>query len=188
VEENNSENTSEDNGDADSGEDTSGSETDSETDNSGTDESSETQEDGADARGEKSGGEKEDSKGSKGDKKSNSKPTKKSLSKERIKSEIAKAKQKIANRILSAMADTYSAINETTKIALMQSLSDTENFKKYVQKQNQTAMDWYSDTQIYNDQIMLGDPYGALFGSAQDNLMNDMINEQYKSGYGLGLQ
>ena len=188
VEENNSENTSEDNGDADSGEDTSGSETDSETDNSGTDESSETQEDGADARGEKSGGEKEDSKGSKGDKKSNSKPTKKSLSKERIKSEIAKAKQKIANRILSAMADTYSAINETTKIALMQSLSDTENFKKYVQKQNQTAMDWYSDTQIYNDQIMLGDPYGALFGSAQDNLMNDMINEQYKLGYGLGLQ
>ena len=70
----------------------------------------------------------------------------------------------------------------------MQSLADTENFKKYVQKQNEDQMDWYADTQIYNDQIMLGDPYGALFDSAQDNLMNDMINEQYKPGYGLGLQ
>ena len=86
------------------------------------------------------------------------------------------------------MADTYSAINEATKIALISSLADTENFKKYVQKQNEDQMDWYSDTQIYKDQMMLGDPYGALFGSAQDNLMNDMINEQYKPGYGLGLQ
>jgi hypothetical protein len=86
------------------------------------------------------------------------------------------------------MADTYSAINEATKIALISSLADTENFKKYVQKQNEDAMEWYSDTQVYRNQQMLGDPYGALFGSAQDNLMNEMINEQYKPGYGLGLQ
>ena len=46
----------------------------------------------------------------------------------------------------------------------------------------------YKKAQIYRDQIMMGDPYGALFGSAQDNLMNEMINEQYKPGYGLGLQ
>ena len=188
VEENNSDSSSEADGDSDSRGDSSESETESEAEDSGTGSESTSEEtDGDDAGREESGGEKKDAKGSKGDKKSKSKGTGKQ-NKEKIKTEIAKAKQKIANRILSAMADVYSAINETTKIALMQSLADTENFKKYVQKQNEDALAWYSDTQIYRDQIMMGDPYGALFGSAQDNLMNEMINEQYKPGYGLGLQ
>ena len=186
VEENNSDSSSEADGDSDSRGDTSESESESEAGDS-TESESASEADGDDAGREDTGGQKTDGKGSKGDKKSKSKGTTKQT-KEKIKTEIAKAKQKIANRILSAMADTYSAINETTKIALMQSLADTENFKKYVQKQNEDAVDWYSDTQVYRDQVMMGDPYGALFGSAQDNLMNDMINEQYKPGYGLGLQ
>ena len=186
VEENNSDSSSEADGDSDSRGDTSESESESEAGDS-TESESASEADGDDAGREDTGGQKTDGKGSKGDKKSKSKGTTKQT-KEKIKTEIAKAKQKIANRILSAMADTYSAINETTKIALMQSLADTENFKKYVQKQNEDAIDWYSDTQVYRDQVMMGDPYGALFGSAQDNLMNDMINEQYKPGYGLGLQ
>ena len=147
-------------------------------------------EDGDSAGGEDTRGQEKDD--GRGEGKSKSKTKTKTKSDERkaekVKLEIAKAKQKIADRILSAMADTYSAINEATKIALITSLADTENFKKYVQKQNEDAMAWYSDTQVYRDQQMLGDPYGALFGSAQDNLMNEMINEQYKPGYGLGLQ
>ena len=147
-------------------------------------------EDGDSAGGEDTRGQEKDD--GRGEGKSKSKTKTKTKSDERkaekVKLEIAKAKQKIADRILSAMADTYSAINEATKIALITSLADTENFKKYVQKQNEDAISWYSDTQVYRDQQMLGDPYGALFGSAQDNLMNEMINEQYKPGYGLGLQ
>jgi hypothetical protein len=187
VEENNTETESrtESDGDSDSGENTSESEAESEAGDSRTDEAN--AEDGDDVGREESGGEKTDAKETKGNKKSKS-GTKSKQTKERIKTEVAKAKQKIANRILSAMADTYSAINETTKIALIQSLADTENYKKYIQKQNEDALAWYSDEQVYRDQQMLGDPYGALFGSAQDNLMNDMINEQYKPGYGLGLQ
>ena len=160
----------------------------SETDNKESGESN--AEDGDSAGGEDTRGQEKDD--GRGEGKSKSKTKTKTKSDERkaekVKLEIAKAKQKIADRILSAMADTYSAINEATKIALITSLADTENFKKYVQKQNEDAISWYSDTQVYRDQQMLGDPYGALFGSAQDNLMNEMINEQYKPGYGLGLQ
>ena len=181
---------SETSGDTGSEGDSSGSEGESETDNSGASESS-SEKDGDSAGGDESRGEEKDAGRSEGKSKESKDKTKSKSDEgkaEKVKLEIAKAKQKIADRILSAMADTYSAINEATKIALISSLADTENFKKYVQKQNEDAMEWYSDTQVYRDQQMLGDPYGALFGSAQDNLMNEMINEQYKPGYGLGLQ
>ena len=181
---------SETSGDTGSEGDSSGSEGESETDNSGASESS-SEKDGDSAGGDESRGEEKDAGRSEGKSKDSKDKTKSKSDEgkaEKVKLEIAKAKQKIADRILSAMADTYSAINEATKIALISSLADTENFKKYVQKQNEDAMEWYSDTQVYRDQQMLGDPYGALFGSAQDNLMNEMINEQYKPGYGLGLQ
>ena len=179
---------SETSGDTGSEGDSSGSEGESKADSSGASESGE--KDGDSTGGDDSRGEEKDAGRSEGKSKSKTKTKTKSNENksEKVKLEIAKAKQKIADRILSAMADTYSAINEATKIALISSLADTENFKKYVQKQNEDAMEWYSDTQVYRNQQMLGDPYGALFGSAQDNLMNEMINEQYKPGYGLGLQ
>ena len=188
VGEDNSESSSESSGDTGSEGDSNRSEAESETDSNGTSESS--QKDGDSTRGDDAGGEEKDAGRSEGKSKTKTKTKSKSEERkaEKVKLELAKAKQKIANRILSAMADTYSAINEATKIALISSLADTENFKKYVQKQNEDAMDWYSDEQVYRNQQMLGDPYGALFGSAQDNLMNEMINEQYKPGYGLGLQ
>ena len=190
VGESDGEQQSETSGDTGSEGDSSGSEGESETDNSGASESS-SEKDGDSAGGDESRGEEKDAGRSEGKSKESKDKTKSKSDEgkaEKVKLEIAKAKQKIADRILSAMADTYSAINEATKIALISSLADTENFKKYVQKQNEDAMEWYSDTQVYRDQQMLGDPYGALFGSAQDNLMNEMINEQYKPGYGLGLQ
>ena len=180
---------SEASGDTGSEGDSSGSEGESKADSSGASESGE--KDGDAPGGDDSRGEEKDAGRSEGKSKESKDKTKTKSNEsksEKVKLEIAKAKQKIADRILSAMADTYSAINEATKIALISSLADTENFKKYVQKQNEDAMEWYSDTQVYRNQQMLGDPYGALFGSAQDNLMNEMINEQYKPGYGLGLQ
>ncbi len=188
VGESDGESSSESSGDTGSEGDSNRSEGESKADSSGTGKSSE--KDGDTSGRDESRGEEEDAGRGEGKSKSKdkTKSTKTERKSEKVKLEIAKAKQKIADRILSAMADTYSAINEATKIALISSLADTENFKKYVQKQNEDQMDWYSDTQIYKDQMMLGDPYGALFGSAQDNLMNDMINEQYKPGYGLGLQ
>ena len=189
VGEGDGEQSSETSGDTGSERDTSGSEGESKADSSGASESGE--KDGDAPGGDDSRGEEKDADGGKGKSKESKDKTKTKSNEsksEKVKLEIAKAKQKIADRILSAMADTYSAINEATKIALISSLADTENFKKYVQKQNEDAMEWYSDTQVYRNQQMLGDPYGALFGSAQDNLMNEMINEQYKPGYGLGLQ
>ena len=189
VGEGDGEQSSETSGDTGSERDTSGSEGESKADSSGASESGE--KDGDAPGGDDSRGEEKDAGRSEGKSKESKDKTKTKSNEsksEKVKLEIAKAKQKIADRILSAMADTYSAINEATKIALISSLADTENFKKYVQKQNEDAMEWYSDTQVYRNQQMLGDPYGALFGSAQDNLMNEMINEQYKPGYGLGLQ
>jgi hypothetical protein len=188
VGEGDGESSSESSGDTGSEGDSNRSEGESKADSSRASESSE--KDGDSPGGDDTRADEKDAGRSEGKSKSKDKTKTKSNERksEKVKLEIAKAKQKIADRILSAMADTYSAINEATKIALISSLADTENFKKYVQKQNEDQMDWYSDTQIYKDQMMLGDPYGALFGSAQDNLMNDMINEQYKPGYGLGLQ
>ena len=98
----------------------------------------------------------------------------------RVKTAVDKAKQKIATRILAAMADTYSAINETTKIALMQSLSDQENFQAYLDKQNALPIDWYTSEQIYTDMPQLLDPAGILYDMAQDKIMDEMIMEQYK--------
>ena len=126
---------------------------------------------------------KADDKGKSGDaKKGNA--SKRTESKEqkakRIKEAVDKAKQKIATRILAAMADTYSAINEATKIALMQSLSDQENFKAYLDKQNALPLDWYTSEQIYTDQPQLLDPAGILYDMAQDKIMDEMIMEQYK--------
>ena len=126
---------------------------------------------------------KADDKGKSGDaKKGNA--SKRTESKEqkakRIKEAVDKAKQKIATRILAAMADTYSAINEATKIALMQSLSDQENFKAYLDKQNALPLDWYTSEQIYTDMPQLLDPAGILYDMAQDKIMDEMIMEQYK--------
>jgi hypothetical protein len=98
----------------------------------------------------------------------------------RIKTAVSKAKQKIATRILAAMADTYSAINETTKIALMSSLTDQENFKAYLDKQNALPLDWYTSEQIYTEMPMLQDPAGILYNMAQDSIMDEMIMQQYK--------
>ena len=113
--------------------------------------------------------------------KEKTKTAKKQLTKEqKIKEQVAKAKQKIVNKILMAMADTYNAINEATKIALMASLTDTESFKAYQKKNNEDLANWYSDLQVYKDMPQLIDPAAQLYELASDKIMNEMIDEQYK--------
>ena len=79
-----------------------------------------------------------------------------------------------------AMADTYSAINEATKIALISSLADTESFKAYQKKNNEDLANWYSELQVYRDMPALIDPASQLYTMAHDKIMNEMIDEQYK--------
>jgi len=183
VEESNSESEGSSDGDSEAGEDTSESETESEASDSGEQsESSDTEESTNESS---TGGEKSDrksgndSKGKGKETKSKSK-TNAEKKKEYVERKVAEAKQKIATRILAAMADTYSAINETTKIALIASLTDTKSFQAYLDKQNALPLDWYTSEQIYTEMPMLQDPAGILYDMAQDKIMDEMIMEQYK--------
>lgn len=118
-------------------------------------------------------------------KRGNSK-SKQEQKREHVERKVAEAKQKIATRILAAMADTYSAINEATKIALMSSLADQENFNKYLAQKNADLPSWYTSEQVYQNQLQLLDPAGVLYDMAQDKIWEEMIMEQYKEGYGTG--
>jgi len=177
VESSNSESEESAEGDTDADGDSSESETESETEDTGNTES-DGNKDESSSRGEKSEGKDGDSKSDKNNKSKNNK-SKSEKKKEYVEKKVAEAKQKIATRILAAMADTYSAINETTKIALISSLTDTKNFQAYLDKQNALPLDWYTDEQIYTEMPMLLDPAGILYDMAQDKIMDEMIIMQY---------
>lgn len=179
VEETTSESEGSAEGDAESGEDTSESEAEPETSDSGDTESSDSENNESSTGGEKS--ERKSGNDSKGKGKENKTKTNAEKKKEYVEKKVAEAKQKIATRILAAMADTYSAINETTKIALMSSLTDTKSFQAYLDKQNALPLDWYTSEQIYTEMPMLQDPAGILYDMAQDKIMNEMIMEQYNN-------
>ena len=180
VEESTTEPEGSDSGDTESGEDTSGSETESDSSDSGDTESSDTENNESSSRGEESKGKSgNDSKGKGKDNKNKTKSNSEKK-KEYVEKKVAEAKQKIATRILSAMADTYSAINETTKIALISSLADTKNFQAYLDKQNALPLDWYTDEQIYTEMPQLLDPASVLYNMAQDKIMEEMIMMQYE--------
>jgi len=176
VESSNSESEESAEGDTDADGDSSESETESETEDTGNTES-DGDKDESSSRGEKSEGKDGDSKSDKNNKGKNEKS--KSEKKKIIAKKVEEAKQKIATKILAAMADTYSAINETTKIALISSLTDTKSFKAYLDKQNSLPLDWYTDVQVYQDMPMLLDPAGILYDMAQDKIMDEMIMMQY---------
>ena len=178
VEESTSEPEGSDSGDSESGEDTSGSEAESDSSDSGDAESSESENSESSTGGEKS--DRKSGNDNKGKGKENKTKSNSEKKKEYVEKKVAEAKQKIATRILAAMADTYSAINETTKIALITSLADTKNFQAYLDKQNALPLDWYTDTQIYTEMPMLLDPAGILYDMAQDKIMDEMIMMQYE--------
>jgi len=178
VEESTSEPEGSDSGDSDSGEDTSEPEAEPEASDSGDTESSESESSESSTGGEKS--DRKSGNDSKDKGKENKTKSNAEKKKEYVEKKVAEAKQKIATRILAAMADTYSAINETTKIALIASLTDTKNFQAYLDKQNALPLDWYTDVQVYQDMPMLLDPAGILYDMAQDKIMDEMIMMQYE--------
>ena len=182
VDENQSSSEGPGDGDAESDGDSSEPEAESEASDSGESESSDSNENNeSSSRGEESKGKSgNDSKGKGKENKSKKNTDSKKAKKEYVEKKVAEAKQKIATRILAAMADTYSAINETTKIALMSSLADTKNFQAYLDKQNALPLDWYTDEQIYTEMPMLLDPAGILYDMAQDKIMDEMIMMQYE--------
>lgn len=180
VEESTTEPEGSDSGDSESGEDTSGSETESDSSDSGDTESSDTENNESSSRGEESKGKSGNDSKDKGKDNKNKTKSNSEKKKEYVEKKVAEAKQKIATRILSAMADTYSAINETTKIALISSLADTKNFQAYLDKQNALPLDWYTDEQIYTEMPQLLDPASVLYNMAQDKIMEEMIMMQYE--------
>ena len=180
VEESTTEPEGSDSGDTESGEDTSGSETESDSSDSGDTESSDTENNESSSRGEESKGKSGNDSKDKGKDNKNKTKSNSEKKKEYVEKKVAEAKQKIATRILSAMADTYSAINETTKIALISSLADTKNFQAYLDKQNALPLDWYTDEQIYTEMPQLLDPASVLYNMAQDKIMEEMIMMQYE--------
>jgi hypothetical protein len=180
VEESASEPEGSDSGDTESGEDTSGTETESDSSDSGDAESSDGESNDSSSRGEKSDGKSGNDSKSKSKSKQKEKKSNSEKKKEYVEKKVAEAKQKIATKILSAMADTYNAINETTKIALISSLADTKNFQAYLDKQNALPQDWYTSEQVYQDMPQLLDPASVLYNMAQDKIMDEMIMMQYE--------
>ena len=180
VEESASEPEGSDSGDTESGEDTSGTETESDSSDSGDAESSDGESNDSSSRGEKSDGKSGNDSKSKSKSKQKEKKSNSEKKKEDVEKKVAEAKQKIATKILSVMADTYNAINETTKIALISSLADTKNFQAYLDKQNALPQDWYTSEQVYQDMPQLLDPASVLYNMAQDKIMDEMIMMQYE--------
>ena len=83
-------------------------------------------------------------------------------------------KEQIAKKILAKVADSGDQVAlDTVKLAVMAQLADTKGFNEY----QQTTL---TDMDISNYNMMqINDSYGILFESAQNNMMEDMINEQY---------
>ena len=97
---------------------------------------------------------------------------------EKVKTSIAKAKQKVAQKILAKIvSQNDTLVLDSTKLALMVALSDTKGFNAYQQKQLDDAM-FYISEDIYN--IELNDnPAGNLLLYGTDRLMDQLIDQQY---------
>lgn len=83
-------------------------------------------------------------------------------------------KEQIAKKILAKVADSGDQVAlDTVKLAVMAQLADTKGFNEY----QQTTL---TDMDISNYNMMqIDDLYGGLFESAQNNMMENMINDQY---------
>ena len=83
-------------------------------------------------------------------------------------------KEQIAKKILAKVADSGDQVAlDTVKLAVMAQLADTKGFNEY----QQTTL---TDMDISNYNMMqIDDLYGGLFESAQNNMMEEMINAQY---------
>ena len=83
-------------------------------------------------------------------------------------------KEQIAKKILAKVADSGDQVAlDTVKLAVMAQLADTKGFNEY----QQTTL---TDMDISNYSMMqINDLYGGLFESAQNQMMNEIVNAQY---------
>ncbi len=85
-----------------------------------------------------------------------------------------KSKEEVAQKIIARVVDQGNQIVlNNVKLAVMAQLADTDGFNKY-QQVTLTDMD-ISDYSM----MQINDSYGILFESAQNEMMEDMINAQY---------
>ena len=114
---------------------------------------------------------------------SDSKP--KSESKPKAKSEVRKAKSEskeqrkkaIATRVVTKIISKLGtdAASQATQLALMNAIGANLSASA---PNLQDASTWYASSQIPDN--VISDPAAALFSSAQDSIMNGLVNSQYK--------
>lgn len=115
----------------------------------------------------KSSGDKKSSK----NKKNNKSKGKTALSKEELKKEI---KRKIVTRIIQKLGND--AASQATQLALMNVIgADITSLQPTLID----ASTWYTSDSIYANQQQITDPFIGAYNSAQDSIMNNMINSQY---------
>lgn len=116
---------------------------------------------------------------------SDSKPEPKSESKPKAKSEVRKAKSEskeqrkkaIATRIVTKIISKLGtdAASQATQLALMNAIGANLSAAA---PNLQDASTWYASSQLPDNAI--SDPSAVLFSSAQDSIMNGLVNSQYK--------
>ena len=116
---------------------------------------------------------------------SDSKPEPKSESKSKAKSEVRKAKSEskeqrkkaIATRVVTKIISKLGtdAASQATQLALMNAIGANLSAAA---PNLQDASTWYASSQLPDNAI--SDPSAVLFSSAQDSIMNSLVNSQYK--------
>lgn len=143
------------------------SESESESENT---ETAEVEKDGGNDRdsNSKSSGDKKSSK----NKKNSKSKGKTALSKEELKKEI---KRKIVTRIIQKLGND--AASQATQLALMNIIgADITSLQPTLID----ASTWYTSDSIYANQQQITDPFANAYNSAQDSVMNRLIDSQYE--------
>ena len=96
-------------------------------------------------------------------------------SEEEQKNENTKStKEQVAQKIMERVASTGDQVTlSNVKLAVMAQLTDTKAFEAYTTK---FIIDKNVDEYLIQN---IEDPYGVLFSTAQDQLMEEMVNQQY---------
>ena len=111
------------------------------------------------------------------------KPEPKTASKSKAKSEVRKAESKeqrkknIATRVVTKIISKLGtdAASQATQLALMNAIGANLSAAA---PNLQDASAWYASSQLPDN--VISDPSAVLFSSAQDSIMNSLVNNQYK--------
>ena len=108
------------------------------------------------------------------------KQEKSNAKKEKIKAAVAKAKQKVAQKILAKIISANDTIAlDNTKLALMIALSDQQGFSAY-QELTLQDMEFYLDNGLLDAYIPTNNMGQYFLFGGSDVQMNDLVNMQYE--------